>query len=82
MQVHFTVASQFYVYANVEFHVHINAELFLHAYTQIYGGEKTGMLNFFFRHYRHVYNYFCFVVNELGHPDACVLSAGMFIISA
>ena len=34
--------------------------------------RKTGMLNFFYRHYRHVYNYFCFVMNEPGHPDAVV----------
>ena len=38
MQVHFTVASQFYVYVNVE--------LYVHTFMRLYGGEKTGMLKF------------------------------------
>ena len=40
VQVHFTIASQFYVYVNVEFYVHMNVELFLHAFLNLYGGEK------------------------------------------
>ena len=38
VQVHFTVASQFYVYVNVD--------LYVHTFMHLYGGEKTGMLNF------------------------------------
>ena len=40
MQVHFTIALQFYVYVNVEFYVSIKVELFLHAFLHFYGGEK------------------------------------------
>ena len=40
VQVHFTNTSHFYV--------HINVKLYLHAFAQIYGGEKTGMLNVFY----------------------------------
>ena len=40
VQLHYTIASQFYVYVNVEF----LCTCFL---IFIYGGEKRGMLNFF-----------------------------------
>ena len=40
MQVHFTIALQFYVYVNVEFYVSIKVKLFLHAILHLYGGEK------------------------------------------
>ena len=38
MQVHFTIASQFYV--------HVDVGLSLHVFLHLYGGEKTGMLKF------------------------------------
>ena len=40
MQVHFTPASQFYVYVKVEFYIRIKVELFLHALVYLYGGQK------------------------------------------
>ena len=40
VQVHFTVALQFYVYVKVEFYVRIKVEIFLHALVYLYGGEK------------------------------------------
>ena len=39
MQVHFTIAVQFYV--------HVNVELYLHAFVQLYGGEKQVWWNGF-----------------------------------
>ena len=47
MQVHFTAASQFYVYVNVEFYIHMNVELFLHAFLNLYVGEKQVCLFYF-----------------------------------
>ena len=39
MQVHFTIAVQFYV--------HVNAELYLHAFVKLYGEEKQVWWNGF-----------------------------------
>ena len=64
----------FYVRMNVEIYVHINLEFFFTRLHTIIWWRKN-------RHYGHVYNFFRFFMNELGHPDGCVLSAGMFIIT-
>ena len=48
MQVHFSLASQFYVrrkcgiiYTRFHtFHVHINVEFYIHAFISLYGGEN------------------------------------------
>ena len=47
VQVHFTIASQFYVNVNVEFYIHMKVELFLHAFLHLYGDKKQVCLFYF-----------------------------------